>query len=98
MAVRVARAAAASGAEAIVVAADSIEIVEACAAHGVRALLTREDHATGTDRLAEAVEQLGLEDDRIVVNVQGDEPLMPAEAVRRVAEALSRRPDCAIAT
>lgn len=98
MVVRVARAAAASGADEVVVAADSPEIVSACASHGVRALLTRADHATGTDRLAEAVERLGLDDDSIVVNVQGDEPLMPAEVVQRVADALARRPDCAIAT
>jgi 3-deoxy-manno-octulosonate cytidylyltransferase (CMP-KDO synthetase) len=98
MVVRVARAAAASGADRVVVAADSPEIVDACSAHGVDALLTRADHASGTDRLAEAVEHLGLADDVLVVNVQGDEPLMPAAVVRRVAEALAQRTDCAIAT
>jgi 3-deoxy-manno-octulosonate cytidylyltransferase (CMP-KDO synthetase) len=98
MVVRVARSAAASGADRIVVAADSPEIVDACSAHGVDALLTRADHASGTDRLAEAVEHLGLADDALVVNVQGDEPLMPAAVVRRVAEALAQRTDCAIAT
>jgi 3-deoxy-manno-octulosonate cytidylyltransferase (CMP-KDO synthetase) len=98
MVVRVARAAGASGAGRVAVAADSREIVDACAAHGVEALLTRADHASGTDRLAEAVEQLGLADDDLVVNVQGDEPLMPATVVRRVAEALAQRTDCAVAT
>jgi 3-deoxy-manno-octulosonate cytidylyltransferase (CMP-KDO synthetase) len=98
MVVRVARAAAASGAERVAVAADSPEIVDACSAHGVEALLTRADHASGTDRLAEAVECLGLADDALVVNVQGDEPLMPAAVVRQVAEALEQRTDCAIAT
>ena len=98
MVVRVARAAAASGADRVAVAADSPEIVDACTAHDVEALLTRADHASGTDRLAEAVEHLGLADDAIVVNVQGDEPLMPAAVVRRVAEALAQRADCAIAT
>jgi len=98
MVVRVARVADASGAERVVVAADSTEIVDACSAHGVEALLTRPDHPSGTDRLAEAVELLGLADDALVVNVQGDEPLMPAAVVRRVAEALALRPDCAIAT
>ena len=98
MVVRVARAARASGAEQVVVAADSAEIIDACSAHGVEALLTRADHASGTDRLAEAVEQLGLADDALVVNVQGDEPLMPAPVIRRVAEALAQRADCAIAT
>jgi 3-deoxy-manno-octulosonate cytidylyltransferase (CMP-KDO synthetase) len=98
MVVRVARAASASGAEQVVVAADSPEIVDACLTHHVRALLTRADHASGTDRLAEAVEQLALTDDTIVVNVQGDEPLMPPGVVRRVARALAERSDCAIAT
>jgi 3-deoxy-manno-octulosonate cytidylyltransferase (CMP-KDO synthetase) len=98
MVVRVAHAVAASGAGRVVVAADSAEIVDACTRHGVTALLTRADHATGTDRLAEAVELLGLADDAIVVNVQGDEPLMPPGVVRRVADALAARADCAIAT
>lgn len=98
MVVRVARAAADSGATRVVVAADSGEIVDACAAHGIDALLTRSDHATGTDRLAEAVERLDLPDDTIVVNVQGDEPLMPAAVVRQVAEALAGRADCEVAT
>ena len=98
MVVRVARTAVASGATQVAVAADSAEIVDACRAHGIEALLTRADHASGTDRLAEAVEHLGLADDALVVNVQGDEPLMPAAVVRRVAEALAQRPDCAIAT
>jgi 3-deoxy-manno-octulosonate cytidylyltransferase (CMP-KDO synthetase) len=98
MVVRVARTAVASGATQVAVAADSAEIVDACRAHGIEALLTRADHASGTDRLAEAVEHLGLADDAVVVNVQGDEPLMPAAVVRRVAEALAARADCAIAT
>ena len=98
MIVRVARAAEASGASQVVVAADSTEIADACAAHGVRALLTRPDHATGTDRLSEAVGQLELDDEAIVVNVQGDEPLMPARVVSRVAAVLAGRSDCAIAT
>lgn len=98
MVVRVARAALASTAAQVAVAADSAEIVDACRSHGIEALLTRADHASGTDRLAEAVEQLGLPDDTVVVNVQGDEPLMPAAVVRRVAEALAGRADCAIAT
>lgn len=98
MVVRVARGAGASGAARVVVAADSREIVDACSAHDVEALLTRTDHATGTDRLAEAVGLLELADDAIVVNVQGDEPLMPAAVVRRVADVLAERADCAIAT
>jgi 3-deoxy-manno-octulosonate cytidylyltransferase (CMP-KDO synthetase) len=98
MVVRVARAAAASGAERVVVAADSPEIVEACRACGVQAIATGASHATGTDRLAEAVVLLQLDDDAIVVNVQGDEPLMPPAVVQSVAEALASRADCDIAT
>lgn len=98
MVVRVAQLARDSGAVQVVVAADSDEIVAVCAAHGVEALLTRADHATGTDRLAEAATRLALPDDAIVVNVQGDEPLMPAPIVRRVAERLAARTDCDIAT
>ena len=98
MVVRVARGAGASGAARVVVAADSREIVDACSAHDVEALLTRTDHATGTDRLSEAVGLLELADDAIVVNVQGDEPLMPDARPRRVADVLAERADCAIAT
>jgi len=98
MVVRVAQVALTSGAAQVAVAADSAEIVDACRAHGIEALLTRVDHASGTDRLAEAVQRLGLPDDTVVVNVQGDEPLMPAAVVHRVAEALADRADCAIAT
>jgi 3-deoxy-manno-octulosonate cytidylyltransferase (CMP-KDO synthetase) len=96
--VRVAHAARASGAQRVVVAADSDEVVAACTAHGVDALLTRTDHATGTDRLAEAVVALRLDDERVVVNVQGDEPLMPADAIQQVAALLTTNPDCEIAT
>jgi len=98
MVVRVAQRAALSGADRVVVATDSVEVLDACASHGVAALLTRADHPTGTDRLAEAADQLGLADDMIVANVQGDEPLLPPEVVGNVAELLAERPDCAIAT
>ncbi len=98
MVVRVAQRAAASGAQRVVVAADSEEIVAACRAHGVDALLTSSDHPTGTDRLAEAAARLGLGDDQVVVNVQGDEPLMPPATVAAVAALLQRESDCGIAT
>ena len=98
MIVRVAHAARASGAERVVVAADSAEVVTACTAHDVDALLTRTDHATGTDRLSEAVRALNLDDAHVVVNVQGDEPLMPASAVQQVAALLDASRDCEIAT
>jgi 3-deoxy-manno-octulosonate cytidylyltransferase (CMP-KDO synthetase) len=98
MVVRVADRARASGASLVAVATDSPEIAEAVQRHGHRALLTRADHPTGTDRLAEAVDLLGLPDDAIVANVQGDEPLMPTALVAGVARLLRDRPDCAIAT
>ncbi|HET9644611.1 MAG TPA: 3-deoxy-manno-octulosonate cytidylyltransferase, partial [Burkholderiaceae bacterium] len=72
MVVCVARRAAASAAARVVVAADDISVVDACRQHGVEALQTRTDHASGSDRLAEACEQLGLAGDDAVVNVQGD--------------------------
>jgi len=98
MVVRVAQRAAASGATRVVVAADDARIVEACAAHGVQALLTRTDHASGSDRLAEACMLLGLDGDDVVVNVQGDEPLIDPALVRRCAELLAERPDCVMST
>ena len=98
MVVRVAQRAAASGALRVVVAADDPRIVEACSAHGVQALLTRSDHASGSDRLAEACVLLGLDGDDVVVNVQGDEPLIDPLLVRRCAALLSERPDCVMST
>lgn len=98
MVVRVAERARLSGASLVCVAADDAAILDACAAHGVPALLTRADHASGTDRLAEASAQLGLAADAIVVNVQGDEPLMDPALIDAVAALLQRRPDAAMAT
>jgi 3-deoxy-manno-octulosonate cytidylyltransferase (CMP-KDO synthetase) len=98
MVVRVARRAAASGASRVVVATDSDEVVAACRHFDVAAVLTRADHPTGTDRLAEAADALQLADETIVVNVQGDEPLLPPTVVARVAELLQQRQDCSLAT
>jgi 3-deoxy-manno-octulosonate cytidylyltransferase (CMP-KDO synthetase) len=98
MVVRVARRAMESRAESVVVAGDDARIVAACQAHGVRALLTRTDHASGSDRLAEACTQLGLADEAIVVNVQGDEPLIEAALIDAVAQTLAEHPDAAMST
>jgi 3-deoxy-manno-octulosonate cytidylyltransferase (CMP-KDO synthetase) len=98
MIVRVAQRAALSSAKAVVVAADDASIVDACTAHGVRALLTRRDHATGSDRLAEACALLGLDGDDPVVNVQGDEPLIDAGLIDACAALLAERSDCVMAT
>jgi 3-deoxy-manno-octulosonate cytidylyltransferase (CMP-KDO synthetase) len=98
MVVRVARRASLSGAERVVVAADDDSIVTACSAAGVQAVLTRRDHASGSDRLAEACAVLGLDGDDVVVNVQGDEPLIDPALVRRCAELLAERGDCVMST
>ena len=98
MVVQVAARAAQSGADQVVVACDDRRIADACAAHGVRALLTRQDHISGSDRLAEACVLLGLDGDDMVVNVQGDEPLIDPELVRCVALVLAERSDCVMST
>ena len=98
MVVRVAERAAASGAERVVVAADDARIQQACALHGVACVLTRTDHPSGSDRLAEACALLGLDGDDVVVNVQGDEPLIEPALVRACAELLVQRSDCVMST
>ncbi len=82
----------------VVVAADSAQIVAACQAHGIDVVLTRVDHPSGSDRLAEACDLLGLACDDIVVNVQGDEPLIDTDLVREVAELLTNQPLAHIST
>ena len=98
MVVRVAHAARRSGATRVVVAGDHPRIIDACRAHGIEAVLTRADHLSGSDRLAEACEQLGLDSDEVVVNVQGDEPLIAPAMVDACAVLLGERPDCVMAT
>ena len=98
MVVRTAERAARSGAERVYVATDDTRVMQAAQAHGLQALMTRADHPTGTDRLAEAVEQLGLADDAIVVNVQGDEPLIEPTLIDAVAAKLQASPQADIAT
>nr|WP_088179097.1 3-deoxy-manno-octulosonate cytidylyltransferase [Azonexus hydrophilus] len=89
MVVRVAERAHLSGAEEIWVATDHLEVRAACEAHEFAALMTRSDHPTGTDRLAEVVEQRGWSNDTIVVNVQGDEPLIDPEVIIQTARQLA---------
>jgi 3-deoxy-manno-octulosonate cytidylyltransferase (CMP-KDO synthetase) len=98
MVVRVAQRAMQSGARRVVVAADDREIVSACEAHGVTALLTRTDHPTGSDRLAEACSLLALSDNDIVVNVQGDEPLLDPCLIDACAALLACHPECVMST
>jgi len=98
MVVRVAQRAALSKAAQVVVAADSIEIVQACQAHGIQALLTRNDHPSGSDRLAEASALLQLGSNDLVVNVQGDEPLIDPMLINQVASLLEQRPSASMST
>ncbi|HEX4854732.1 3-deoxy-manno-octulosonate cytidylyltransferase [Arenimonas sp.] len=89
MVVHVARRALAAGAREVVVATDDTRIAQALAGEPLRVCMTRADHASGTDRLAECADQLGWGDDQIVVNLQGDEPFAPPEGIRAVAETLA---------
>ena len=98
MVVHVADKARASGARMVVVATDDSAVLAAVENHGHTALMTRSDHLSGTDRLAEAATLLGLSDDELVVNVQGDEPLISPLLIGAVAGELERRADCSMAT
>lgn len=98
MVIRVAHQAQQSGAIRVVVATDSPEVMTACKRFDIEAVLTRQDHVSGSDRLAEACTLLGLAADSIVVNVQGDEPLIDPALIAEVAAILASRPDCAIST
>ncbi|NBW78823.1 MAG: 3-deoxy-manno-octulosonate cytidylyltransferase [Betaproteobacteria bacterium] len=81
-----------------VVATDSTEVALACKTHDVPCLMTRTDHLSGSDRLAEACQLLNLPDDHVVVNVQGDEPLMDPALVQAVAALLVQRPEAVMST
>lgn len=98
MVVRVAERAVRSGASRIIVATDDTRIANAVNDHGYQVLMTRSDHATGTDRLAEVAARLRLAANAIVVNVQGDEPLIAPALIRKVAENLAAHRAAAIAT
>ncbi|HEU0282169.1 MAG TPA: 3-deoxy-manno-octulosonate cytidylyltransferase [Gallionella sp.] len=98
MVVRVAERAAQSGAQQIWIATDHHAIANVVHEYGFKACLTKDTHASGTDRIAEVAEQHNWPDDTIVVNVQGDEPLIPPRLIRAVAEHLHDHPECTIAT
>lgn len=98
MVVRVAERASLSAATAVWIATDHAEVAAAAQAHDWPVLLTRSDHPSGTDRLAEVVEMLGLPDEAILVNVQGDEPLIDPALIDLVAQCLEQDPGAAIAT
>ncbi|MDD4881576.1 MAG: NTP transferase domain-containing protein, partial [Gallionellaceae bacterium] len=92
MVVRVAERAAASGADGVWVATDHEAVAEAARAHGLEVCLTSPGCASGTDRLAEVAEKMAWPDDTVVVNVQGDEPLIDPELIRATAILLHERP------
>jgi 3-deoxy-manno-octulosonate cytidylyltransferase (CMP-KDO synthetase) len=98
MVVHVCERAAKSGAAGVHVATDDARIAEAVRAHGHRAILTRADHPSGTDRLAEAARRLKLGDREIVVNVQGDEPLIAPKLIRQVGNLLYKKPKASVST
>jgi len=98
MVVHVAERARASGAGAVWVATDNQAVFDAVKLHGHQAMMTRADHATGTDRIAEVAQRLGLAGDEVVVNVQGDEPLIEPELIREVVQSLARHGEASIAT
>lgn len=87
-----------SGAEHVVVATDDQRIKTVVEALGGQAFVTQREHASGTDRLVEVVETKGFEDAQIIVNLQGDEPLMPPALITQVAETLANTPSAAMAT
>ncbi len=87
-----------SGAGRVAVATDDVRIAEVVEGFGGEVCMTAAEHASGTDRLAEAAEQLGLEDEQVVVNLQGDEPLMPPALLHQVAEDMEAHPDASVTT
>ena len=98
MVIRVAERAQQSLAQSVVVATDSPEIQAACDEHRIECLLTSPDHPTGTDRIAEVAQLLKLPANTLIVNVQGDEPLIPPELINQVAQTLADNAACAIST
>jgi 3-deoxy-manno-octulosonate cytidylyltransferase (CMP-KDO synthetase) len=98
MVVQVARRAASSGARSVLVATDDPRIAAAAGQHGFEAVMTAADHPSGTDRIAEVAARRGWPDDRVVVNVPGDEPLIDPALITQVAATLAEAPHAAIAT
>lgn len=87
-----------SSAESVVIATDDERIVTVAEAFGARVVLTGTEHQSGSDRIAECAAKLGWPDEHLVVNLQGDEPLMPAACLDQVAALLDQRPDCEVAS
>jgi 3-deoxy-manno-octulosonate cytidylyltransferase (CMP-KDO synthetase) len=87
-----------SGAARVIVATDDTRIINVALSAGAEAVLTRADHPSGTDRIAETVQILSLPDEEIIINVQGDEPDMPPELIRQMADALTNQPKISMCT
>ncbi|MDP6436854.1 MAG: 3-deoxy-manno-octulosonate cytidylyltransferase [Gammaproteobacteria bacterium] len=87
-----------SGTDCVVIATDSKQVASVAEAFGAQVCMTAKDCSTGTDRVAEVCATLGWEPETVVVNVQGDAPLLPSESIRNVAELLLEKPDASIAT
>jgi 3-deoxy-manno-octulosonate cytidylyltransferase (CMP-KDO synthetase) len=98
MVIRVAERAKESNAKRVIVATDSSEIQTVCNEHDIECLLTSADHPTGTDRIAEVAQLLKLAGSALIVNVQGDEPLIPPALINQVAQTLADHAQCAIST
>jgi 3-deoxy-manno-octulosonate cytidylyltransferase (CMP-KDO synthetase) len=98
MVVRVAQQAQKSRAQRVVVAADDERILKACHDHQVQCVMTDQHHPSGSDRLAQAANLLGLSGQDIIVNVQGDEPLIEPELINAVAQLLCLQPECPMGT
>ena len=98
MIAHVAARAAKSGAKEVIVATDDERVLQAAVSRDARAVMTRADHASGSDRVMEVAESCGWPDDHVVVNVQGDEPLIPPAVIDQVAELLRRSQDVGVAT
>ncbi|MDX1353497.1 MAG: 3-deoxy-manno-octulosonate cytidylyltransferase, partial [Thiomicrorhabdus sp.] len=87
-----------SGAERIIIATESEQVKQACEAFGAEVCLTGNQHQSGTERIAEVIALSGIADDEIIVNVQGDEPMLPADLIHQVAEGLETHPNVPMAT
>jgi 3-deoxy-manno-octulosonate cytidylyltransferase (CMP-KDO synthetase) len=98
MVIRVAEQASKSGATSVIIATDFEKIIQVAQANQVEAVLTRVDHLSGTDRIAEVAQNLNWHDDDIVVNVQGDEPLIDPQLIQEVALTLAHSKDAVMAT
>ena len=98
MVVRVARQAGKAAVDSVVVAVDDPRVADAVRAAGIAVQMTRADHISGSDRVMEVAERYGWSDDDVVINVQGDEPLVPPTVIEQLSEGMRQHPDMPMAT